>query len=53
MAGSTEAAAAGAPDYILDIRDGGQPDPVQPPGYVTAATVQLGGGTVMVVLRHA
>lgn len=53
MAESTEAAAEGLPDYILDIRDSQQPVAVQPQGYLTVSTSELSGGTVMVVLTRA
>lgn len=50
---STQAAAEGAPDYILDIRDAGVSESAPPGGYVVRDTRTFEGGIVMAVLGRA
>jgi hypothetical protein len=53
MADSATGAAAGAPDYILDIGDPPPPPVVEPNGYRTIQTHTFGDGTTMTVLVRA
>src|ERR1700674_4509982 len=53
MADSTTEAAAGAPDYILDIGDPPPPPVVEPQGYRTIQTHRYDDNTTMTVLARA
>jgi hypothetical protein len=53
MADSVTEAAAGAPDYILDIGDPPPPSVFEPPGYRTLQTHRFGDDTTMTVLVRA
>lgn len=53
MADSTTEAAAGTPDYILDIGDPPPPSVVEPQGYRRLQTHGFGDGTTMTVLVRA
>jgi hypothetical protein len=53
MADSTSAAAAGAPDYILDIGDAPPSAVAEPQGYRTIQTHEFGDNTIMTVFTRA